>query len=124
MVKKVRERTILVTSLLRGILNELLFLIFTRVYFSDVICTIFMYCTGTPVTVSISIRYRIYKDFHQSCRRCENSYITYRQEIEMLKRDLENAGRENTARATEVQQLRIELQRYISEVGEVARLGS
>jgi hypothetical protein len=42
----------------------------------------------------------------------------------MLKRDLENAGRENTARATEVQQLRIELQRYISEVGEVARLGS
>jgi hypothetical protein len=36
-----------------------------------------------------------------------------------LKRDLENASRENTARATEVQQLRIELQRYISEVGEV-----
>ncbi len=41
-----------------------------------------------------------------------------RQEIELLKRDLENAGRENTARATEVQQLRIELQRYISEVGD------
>jgi hypothetical protein len=41
-----------------------------------------------------------------------------------LKRDLENAGRENSARATEVQQLRIELQRYISEVGEVARLGT
>jgi hypothetical protein len=37
---------------------------------------------------------------------------------------LENAGRENMARTTEVQQLRIELQRYISEVGEVARQGS
>jgi len=39
--------------------------------------------------------------------------------MELLKRDLEKADRESTARGSEVQQLRIELQRYISEVGRI-----
>ncbi len=48
MVKKVGERTTLGTSLLRRILNELLFLNLTRVYFSDVRCKIFMYLYRYP----------------------------------------------------------------------------
>jgi hypothetical protein len=116
MVKKAGEKTILVTSLLGRILGELLFLIFTRVYFSDVPYNIYV---PLPVHGGSFYRHIIHKGYHQSFRKCKNSYNTSRQEIELLKRDLETAGRENTARATEVQQLRIELQRYISEVGEV-----
>ena len=52
------------------------------------------------------------------------SVAPFRQEIEMLNREVEKKDRENKSRAAEVQQLRIELQRYISEVNNQAKRDS